>query len=67
MTRVAAAEEKRRKKEGDETLLSVIQFLLDLAHAPLSPFRPSPIFRRPLFMCFSVAASRQRRELPTRR
>jgi hypothetical protein len=31
-----------------------------------SPFRPSPIFRRPLFMCFSATASRQRRELPMR-
>jgi len=32
-----------------------------------SLFRPSPIFRRPLFMCFSTMASRQRRELPMRR
>lgn len=32
-----------------------------------SPFRRSPIFRRPLFMCFSATASRQRRELPIRR
>lgn len=32
-----------------------------------SPFQRSPIFRRPLFMCFSATASRQRRELPIRR
>lgn len=32
-----------------------------------SAFRPSPIFRRLLFMCFSATASRQRCELPIRR
>jgi len=53
------------QKRG-RTLLSVIRFLPVLAYVRSSPFRPSPIFRRPLFMCFSATVSRQRRELPTR-
>lgn len=58
----------RRKaaQKRSRTLLSVIRFLPVLAYVRSSPFRPSPIFRRPLFMCFSATVSRQRRELPTR-
>lgn len=59
------ARERRRKKENELCYLSSSFFQFCPIAPP--PFRPSPIFRRLLFMCFSATASRQRRELPTRR
>jgi len=57
------------KKSGTKKRTKFVICHLVSSSSGLHPslFRPSPIFRRPLFMCFSATASRQRRELPMRR